>query len=243
MPSITPANALKLSAWLAHEHPPIFRALLKQVNTQQKLASKGLGFLGDDLETVDVGGGSVDYAPSLTDVGISSDPTLSDISSVDSSLGSVDLGSILSSGSDTASSGGFWSTLGSDLSGAGSSLVSGVASVAGALISPTSIAAVGNAASAYFKSQTPTATTAAQQAVLNAQLARTVNGAGAAPISYTTNAAGQLVPVYYGQTGATPVTSQLLSSLTSGGSMLPILLIGGAALVGVLLMSRSTSRK
>lgn len=261
-PRIPVANALKLSAWIATQHPELFRQLLTKVQALQRSPLGRLGFFGDDEDLF--------FTPDLPAIQIAPDidyestaaytPDLTDISfdvnaATGSAPGNFDFSDSLNSAiaapspgvsTDTTSSG-FWSSIGSGAA----SVASAVGKVASALVSPQSIAAVGGAAAAYFAAQGKSAQTSAQNAVLQAQLARTAVGVAPAPISYVTNpATGQLVPVYNTASGQIPVTGSMLNSLSSpavagtvAGIPTTYVLIGGGLLVlAVLFSGRNTAR-
>lgn len=141
--------------------------------------------------------------------------------------------------------GSFASSVGSDISGAASS-------VGTYLTSSQGMQSLASLANTYLQSQT------AQQ-VVSAQLARANQGMAPAPITYQTNAAGQVVPVYTGANppaGAVPVQlgngqvgyqlgSGQLAALSSGGIGqffqqygTTIAVVGGILLVGVLALGR-----
>ena len=113
------------------------------------------------------------------------------------------------------------STVGSVLSSAGTGVLSAIGAVGSFIGSSQGAAALTNLTKAYYGAQTANATAQAQQAVTQAQIARLQAGQVAAPITYTTNAAGQVVPVVATQTPSgtlyQPLTSSTLSSLTPSG--------------------------
>lgn len=144
----------------------------------------------------------------------------------------------------TAASGdssGFWGSIGSAFSSAGSV----IASVARNLTNPQVLSAAGNIAATVIKADAQNqAINAQQQAVLQTQLARVQQGQSPAAIQYVKNAAGQSVPLYYNAaTGQyVPASTPTLSSLMPSGTptWLPWVLGGGLVLT-VLLSSRSVS--
>jgi hypothetical protein len=211
--------ANSLAYWLLKTHPDLFSAVLR--------TAKGMGALGQDDVT-------------LSDVGTS------DIAAAASTLPDVT--------TDTTSPG-FFSSL-------GSGIASAVQGVGSALTNPSVLNSFASAASNYFKAQGTTAQANAQTAVLNSQLQRARAGLPAAPVTYTTNPiTGQLTPIY------TPTPTQAIPGLVAQsptvgapgssifgyavtpanvGSLAPNffqqyglwLAIGGAVLVGALLLSR-----
>lgn len=226
---ITPQNALKLSAWLASQHPDFFREIVRQVTALQRSPLGRLGLFGDEsgLDTITITAdsapatdfSSVDlssFDPQVSLSDISFDPGALDVSqSVTDALSVPDLSS--SSVADTSgSSSSFWSSIGSGIS----SVAGSVSKVASALVNPQTLSAVASAAGSFFTTQAKTAASQAQlqaqQAVLQSQLNRVAQGAAPAPISYTRNPlTGALVPVYNTPTGAIPVTQPMLSQLSN----------------------------
>jgi len=264
MARITPANALKLSAWLAVMHPGLFRQLLAKTSALQSSPFGRFGLFGDDVPLQDVGldipdvsvdttsaidtAALTDFSPDLAPVdtaGALDIPIASNVGgSIDQALGGGTLASP-DSGSSTDAS--FWSSIGSGAA----SVAGAVGKVASALLAPATLSAAATAAGAYFKSQATTTQAQlqaqTQQAVLNAQLARVAQGGAPAPISYARNAYGQLVPVYNSPAGSLPVTSSMLSGLanpvTAGLSSVPtsVWLIGaGLLILSVFVSSRSS---
>lgn len=248
MSEIAPVNALKLSAWLAVHEPALFKELLRRVPaTLNARAARTVGAFGDNgLSEVSVNAGGVDPI-SFADVApVTSDFTLSDVSfdpgsvsiSQESSQAIADAIAAPVEESSQETSGGFWSSIGSGVSGA----LSSVAQLAKNLSSPQSIQAAGNATAAYFNAQARSAQTSAQQATINTQLARVAQNQAPASLTYVRNPqTGALTPVYVTSSGVQPVTASLLGSLTAGG-LSPRIVIGGIiALVIVLALSASRS--
>lgn len=257
MKRITAQNALKLSAWIATQHPELFRQLVAKVGALQRSPLGRLGYFGDDTDLTFVPDlppieiapdvnydSSAAYTPELSDVSLSSVDSPADGISTDFSDSLTSAIAAPSTTIDTSAppeSSGFWSSVGSGISSAASS----VGKVASALISPGSIAAVGGVAAAYFTMQGKTNSAQTQNAVLQAQLARTAAGAPAAGISYVRNpSTGALVPVYNTANGQVPVTGAMLNSLanptvagTVGGIPTTYLLIGGGLLVLAVVLS------
>ncbi len=209
-----------------------------------------MGAFGDD--PVDLGladTSPIDSTSSVDSIDVSdsvnsalSDPILQDINVDIAPSSTFDLSSAAAS---TDNSGGFWSSIGSGLSSIGSGVASAVGSVAGAVLNPTTLSAAGNLAATIIKAN---GATAQQQALLQAQVARTASGAGAHPVIYTTNpVTGQQTPMYYnaatGQYQAAPVASSLSSLFGTSapgsiGSYMPYILIGGGLLLTVAVMGR-----
>lgn len=252
--TVNPVGAVKLAAWLYKEHPTLFRQLLAKVQAAKLAAGKTASLTTNtdpvpvSLSGLDQGGnitslseyrakrlGALGFSLSSVTSGLSST-----LSSIGSSLDSASSSAISSAiGSGTGSSGGFWSTLGSDLSSAGSSVLSGVKDVGSYLTTGGGLSALSGLANDYFQTkamntQTQMATQQ-QQAILQAQMAAVAQGGVPAPITYTTNAMGQQVPVYASATGYQPVTSSYLNNLFSGSTnWLPWAIGGGLALIVVL---------
>ena len=233
----TQINAVKLAAWLYGAHPKLFGKLLTNAKAAKvaKSKTKGISGLGaaagcgcsnvKGLGRLGSGGVSaVNFSP--IDTSSFSSPDLS-------SIGASSVSSALSS--DT-SSGGFWSSLGSGLSSLGSDVLSGIGSTASYLTSGSGLSNLTSLANTYFASQSNVAQANAQQAIVNAQVQRTATGYSPAPVSYQTNAAGQLVPVYNSASGYSPLTTQGIAALSTGAAMPSWLLpagIGAAALIAV----------
>lgn len=238
-----PGNSL--AAWLAGHHPDVFLALYsKAKQAQAKSTARGiarrLGRLADDGVTTYFGndsGGGLDTVTVTADTSTPPDYSQLTLAPTDSGLQTIafdsssftppaDLltdsptdasgSSFLSSVGSAITSAG--STLGGVLSSAGSGVLSGIGAVGSFLSSSSGLSALTNVAKSYFTAQAANTQAAAQQAVVNAQIARAASGQPAAPITYTTNAAGQVVPVVATQTPAgtvySPLTSSTLSSLT-----------------------------
>jgi hypothetical protein len=151
---------------------------------------------------------------------------------------------------------GDWSSILSDVGSVASSLGSGISdaasSVGNYLTSSQGLQSLSSLANTYMQTQ-------AQQAVLQTQLSRAQQGLPPAPVSYSTNAAGQVVPVYTGAsqvpglygspvtlpngTSGYPISTTGLTALGGTSSMssyLPWILGGAAVLVGILFL---TSRR
>ena len=215
--ALTPANALKLSAWLALHEPGFFSLVLAKAAGRSPHAP--FGFLGDDTPVSDSG---------VIDVGLVPDAAVTVTATPDVSSG-IDLSSFvpalqdISSAIDTSSAGGisdavsssitdaiasppppdpstadaspgFWSNVSSGLGTA----VGAVAKAAQALISPPVVASLASAAGAYFTSQARSNVASAQlqsqqlamqgqQLALQTQLARAQAGLAPAPITYSRN--------------------------------------------------------
>lgn len=252
---ITPNNALKLSAWLAVHEPGFFRRLLAQTQKLQRSPLGRLGMFGDDsslLSDVSLDPGTFEI-PADTTSAIDTAASVPDFSDVTLSDVSVDIPDIPQSTTDAINqaiaapdpstpadasnvSSGFWSTVGSNAG----SVLGAVGKVASALLSPQTITAASNAASAYFRSQATTAQAQAQaqtqQAVVQAQLSRVAQGAAPAPLSYVRDpGTGALTPVYYSNTGVQPATPSMLNQLANTAGISPGALIGGGLVVAVLL--------
>jgi len=136
------------------------------------------------------------------------------------------------SAAGSTSSAGFWSSMASDVSSLGSSVVPAVADVASALTSSGGLAAVAGVVSAYY-SANPTSTAAQTTA---AQVALTSSGQSPATIAGDT--------LYNADGTTTPVTSSLLSSLTSatGSPFILIALIAAGTALALMLSSSSSKR-
>lgn len=257
---ISSANALKFSMWLAATHPQAFRAVLASVRPSSRTAGLGavqgtyiprprsklhpyargrFGTLGDDLETVTVESPGVDDVNTTFDSSLFNDPTLQDINFSSDDLSGPTL-NLANAASAVDNSGGFWGSLGSGLSSVGSGLVSAIGSVAGAITNPQVLQAAGNIAGAVIKNNATGQQGQLQQALLQAQLQRTVTGVGAAPVKYMTNpSTGQTQPYYYNAaTGQYQLTqpNSLLGSMGSLSPYLPYILIGGGVLLVVALI-------
>lgn len=153
---------------------------------------------------------------------------------------------------------GDWSSILSSIGNVAGDIGSGISdaasSVGSYLTSSQGLSSLSNLASTYLQSQT-------QQSVTQMQLARAQQGLPPAPVSYATNSAGQVVPVYTagnlppsltgsaqplnlgnGQTGY-QLNSQALATLAGSSTLkqyLPWILLGGGALLlgGLLLMRK-----
>ena len=258
---VTPVGALKLAAWIMKTHPGLFAKLAQAAKNHRVAVSKVANLTpmpsGTPVNVSGAGNPSskvtslANYRArrsttggmgmgSLGQSGLSS--TLSSIgSSINSSLSSELSPSAISSAvsSGTGSTGGFWSGLGSDLSSLGSSALSGIQSVGSFLTTGGGLSSLSSLANDYFQSKalnTQAGMVAQQQqAVMQAQMASVAQGGVPAPISYTTNAYGQQVPVYSSAAGYQPVTSSYLNNLFSGSTnWLPWAIGGGVALIVLL---------
>lgn len=218
MANVNQTHAIRLAAWIYAAHPKLFQKLLAKANAAKAARSKtknlgcgpckGLGDLSTDV--------------SLQPISVTGDGSSSDVTSALS---------------DT-SSGGFWSGLGSDISSIGSDVLSGIGSVGSYLTSSTGLSSLTGLANTYFGSQAVKAQANTQQAVLNAQTQRVANGYSPAPVTYQTNAQGQLVPVYQGAGGYTPLSSSGIAALSTGGLPSWALPAGIAALALIIFMNR-----
>lgn len=250
---ISAANAIKLSAWLATQHPDLFRALYNQVGRLQRSPLGRLGYFGDstdltftpDLPAVQIApdvnyDSTAAYTPDLQSVADFSPDTSTAASGFGDSLTSSIAAPATPVASDPPAASSFWSGIGSGAS----SVASAVGKVASALVSPASIVAVGGAAAAFFTAQGRSAQAQAQNAIVQAQLARTAQGASPASLSYVTNPlTGQVTPVYNTPAGQVPVTGPLLNRLSSptvsgtiaGIPTSTVLIGGGLALLALFL--------
>jgi hypothetical protein len=224
-----PGNSL--AAWLAAHHPDLFLAAFKQAQAAnmkkgiQKLGLLAMGRLSDDgVTTTFDTSNSFDPSSALSPVSFS-EPGLTDVT-FDPSVADVPFNLI----SDSTASGASFldgvangttsagTTVGSTLGSAGSSILGALGSVGSYLTSATGLNNLTTLAKSYFGAQAATSTAQTQQAVLQAQVARAATGTTAAPITYTTNAQGQLVPVYATRTPTgtvyQPLSSQGIASLT-----------------------------
>lgn len=221
-----PANAL--AAWIAAHHPDLFLALHQQAKaalTAQKIKLKGLRALADDPPLVDIAVDIPDVSPSISSsADFLADPGLESItvdtdSIVPSSFvtDATDTGAnwLSNIGSNPTSSG---SSIGSTLASVGSSVLGALGSVGSYLTSAQGLNAATSLAKTIFQSQATVAQAQTQQAVLQAQTNRVATNQQPLPIRYTTNAAGQAIPVYATQTpqGAVyqPLSPQGIASLT-----------------------------
>lgn len=229
VPTKTPAsavNTIRLAAWVAKFHPQLFRQLLAKARAARVTASKTahIGVPTATLQGIGRAPGTGCDCPAPR-TGLKRfggfGGLLSDISSAFSDVGS--------------SSGGFWSGLGSDLSSAGSSVMSGISDVGSYLGSSTGLSNLTSLANTYFGAQAASTQANMQQAVLNAQVQRTASGYSPAPVTYTTNAAGQVIPVMQSASGYSPLTTSGIASLASSGfpSWLPWVAAAG---VGALIL-------
>lgn len=243
MTDINPQHAIRLAAWIYATHPKLFNKVLAQANQTKVAASKTANIGG--LGCAACGGANVSSLGAYRASRAGRLRGLSDITA-DVSLQPIDLSGVGGSTTDAVSSaltdtgsatGGFWSSLGSGLTNLGSDVLSGIGSVGSYLTSGTGLSNLTSLANTYFAGQAVQAQANTQQAVLQAQVARTAQGYSPAPVTYQRNAAGQLVPVYQSATGYSPLTTQGIAALSGGGS-LPSWLpwVAGGALGLVILM-------
>jgi hypothetical protein len=236
LPLQQPGNSL--AVWLAGHHPDLFLTVFKQAKSAQvakKIQLRGLG--QDDGGTTTFFGDSSDVTLSPVTIDQTAIETLPSNLLTDSN--SSGAGFLSNLGNSLTSSG---STIGTVLASAGSGVLGALGSVGTYLTSPTGLSNLSSLAKTYYAAQGATAQAQTQQAVLQTQIARATVGQTAAPITFTTNPAGQLVPVY-GNT-AQPLTNQALASLAP--SSLSVLLsqygiyvaLGAILLVGVALKRR-----
>lgn len=250
---ISPQNALKLSAWLATHEPALFREVLRTATRLQRSPLGRFGLFGDDSAMAEVVVTADAPAPDVPPVDTSSfiTPT-ADVASIDipadvtQSISDAVAAppAVDSSISDaSSSSGGFWSSLGSGLGSAAGT----IAKVAGALVSPQTISAVGNAAASYFNAQARSTSAQAQQAAVQAQLSRVAQGAAPAPITYARDpVTGALTPVYASNTGYRPLTPQLVNRIaTPQGSIagLPTMWVLGGGIAAAILFTLLLARR
>lgn len=145
------------------------------------------------------------------------------------------------------------SSIGSGVESVASDIGSAASSVGDYLTSSQGLQSLSQLAQTYLQGQT------AQQ-VTQLQLQRAAQGMAPAPVSYTTNAAGQVVPVYTGSAppaGAQPIQlgsgqvgytlgQSQLAALAPGGTVaaffrqygLPLALAGGGLVIAFALMGR-----
>lgn len=185
------------AAWLAMTHPPIFNALAG------KAYSKGLGDWSD--------------VPSVVDPSTLAPPSIDISSSVDVSNAATDaLNTAMTPPDNNASSSSWLSSLGSDVTGAISSVGSFLASTTAPLL---------NTATAYFKAQANQSAAQGQQAVLQAQLQRAQGGYPAAPITYVKNPVTGALQAAYVTNGMPPsmiAPQQPLLQSASGVTAYPL---------------------
>ena len=220
MPKITvkairidkPGNSLAL--WLAAHHPDLFLAAFQQAKAaslKQGIQKLGLLGLADGTTTFDA------PADSFTDSGVSYFGVDSTAASLPDNLLSDSVGggsSFLDSVANGVTSAG--STVGNMLSSAGSGLLGAIGSVGGYLTSTNGLNNLSSIAKSYFGAQAASSQAQTQQQVLQTQIARAQVGQPAAPITYTTNAQGQLVPVYSTPTSQGAVYQPLSSAGIAG---------------------------
>jgi len=164
----------EFAQWLEEVHPEVFEALYAR-------ARKGLSGLGD---------GEID----LVDVTSSLDSALNDISfsaatdiNAGLALQDFNLSEAVSTPSVQVSPAGVTSSSG---------VLSSLESVGQWLTSKSGLNAMANIGTAVLKTQGAVDVAHAQMAVIQAQAARANTGVSPAPISYTRDAQGNLVPVY-----------------------------------------------
>lgn len=201
-----PSAGQEFAQWLGETHPQVYQALFAHA------MRRGLSGLGDD---------STDF----------SDPTLQDISVDTDNLDYV----VGSSESDIAdalplfdtplnSAGGGIST------STGPSSTTGVpaqtATVGQFLSSPAGVTAIAQLGTAVLNSVTTANIAQAQAAVIQANAQRAAAGVSPVPVSYVTNAAGQLVPVYNTGT-ASSILPPVLQQAIAGGTSVPVTLPSG----------------
>lgn len=202
-----------LAVWLAYHHPDLFLATLNKARAAQAGTKTRLGRFADGTTTqYDDSGGIVTFdssqssIPDFVDVAPNLDTITVDQSSltnlpdnlISDSAGSSALSAIANGSTSTGSS------LGSVIGGGISGVLGALGSVASYVGSATGINTLTGMAKSIYGTQTA-------NSVLQTQIARAATNQLAAPITYTANAAGQLVPVY---TNGSPLTTQGLASLT-----------------------------
>lgn len=213
-----------MAVWLAAHHPDMFVTLLQKAKAAK--AAKKLQGLGDDGLTTSFDASSDTFNPGFdptaaadTSGSLSSfDPTLTTVSIDDSALDSMSpnlLTDANSSGADSlAALGGTPTSSGVSVAQAsqssGNSFLSALGQVGSFIVSKPGLTALTNLAT------TIAGTTQGQ--VLQTQIARTSANQTAAPITYTRDALGNLVPVYATQTPQgtlyQPLTPSGIQSLT-----------------------------
>lgn len=220
-----------LAAWLAGNHPDVFLAMVqkaKQAKAQKAVQMgwlRGFGRLSQDDSGVTTSFDAPDTfdttATTTVDTGVdlSSDPTLQTIE-FDSSTQSLPDNLLGANSALTQQIGDSQTSSGSTVSnslGGSSGVLSALGSVAGYLTSSQGLTALAGVAKTYFQSQGQIAQAQAQQQVVATQIARAAANQAAAPITYATNSAGQLVPVYATNTPQgtvyQPITSTAVASL------------------------------
>lgn len=217
---IKPADALKLSIWLAATDPKLFRTVLNHVARLKNTPAVRMGFFGDDAAVTDSGVDITVSAPAIAPVTVA-DPNIDtgSLAAIDTStdLSNISAPSIDTSIADSSQSGGsFWSTLGS----AAQSVASGVGSLAASLANPQVLSSVAGAVKTYYQTQTQTAAVHAQTQIAQMQLNRVMSGYSPAPVSYTKNpVTGALTPVYASNSGLTGVSGQLYNQLLYPSTM------------------------
>jgi hypothetical protein len=238
MGKVNPVGAVKLAAWLYQYHPTIFRKMLASARVAQKTnAAPGTALPTSKVVSLSqyrarrTVSGLGDLSSILSSIG----------SSLDSSASSA-ISSAVAAPSASGSSGGFWSSLGSDLSSAGSSVLSGVSDVGSYLTTGGGLGALTGLANNYFAAQSQSsvinAQAAQQQAILQAQAQAVARGGYPQPVSYTTNALGQQVPMYSGAAGMIPITGTNFSTIFQNTSWIPWALGGGVALIALIMLMK-----
>lgn len=245
MNPIKPADALKLSIWLAATNPPLFRAISAHIaKLKTNSAVVRMGFFGQDGST-DSGIDITVSAPVIAPVNVS-DPSIDtgSLAAIDTStdLSSIAAPSIDASIADSSqASPSFWSSLGSGVQ----SVASSIGGVAAALTSPQVLSSVAGAAKTYFQTQAQSTQVQTQAQLAQMQLNRVANGYSPAPVSYIRNpVTGQLQPIYASNTGVSALTGQLYNKLAypSTGGFSPLLLLGGGIVAVVLLVALTSKR-
>lgn len=197
-----PGNSL--AAWLAVNHPDLFLAMFKQAQSAK---------LANSVKQAGLRGLADDFQPTLQEINVDTSSIMPGSFLTDAtSSGSSWLDSV---GSGLTSTG---STVGGVLSSVGSGLLSAVGNVGSFFTSSQGLNSLAGVAKSYFAAQAAGST---QAAVLGAQMGRVQTGRAVAPITYSRDANGALVPVYATQTpqGAIyqPLSSQGIASLTPSG--------------------------
>lgn len=242
--AVNPVGAVKLAAWLYATHPALFNQLLKTAKAHQTAAAKVATLKGFGCQGCQ--GNCAGCSGNVTSLSAYRTRRLSGLGDLASSLSAIssDVSSALDPSTITnavssggTSSGGFWSSLGSDLSSAGSSVLSGIGSVGSYLTSQQGLGALTGLANDYFAAKTANAQTQMQQSVLQAQTQRVAQGYNPAAVGYTTNAYGQTVPVAYGANGMTGITAGNFGSIFGTGSN-SILIYGGLGLLGLIVLMK-----
>jgi hypothetical protein len=211
----TPAG--EFAQWIEQEHPQLFNVLYSTaVRRGAYSRTAQLHGFGDDDDSsgidLSLTSDGIDpdlsnFTPQLQDVDVS---ISNDVVSSSSIVSTPDPGSDASPVSDTA----------------GSSIANAADSVGSWLVSGAGLTALANVTTAVFRAQAASTTAQMQQQVLQAQAARAIAGQSPLPITYATNSAGQLVPVYSTASGAV-IPPSVTSSIASGGAY-PVTLPDGS---------------